>query len=148
MPDIKWKLTVHVDGKSELQVSQIQRVEGFGKIEKELPARGEDSDEPTVTLIPVYPADVEDAPQRLEFLSISANRYSPDQLRYSLEAPESEDVETHPLDAPQCFVGGALSLFDTPPGILYFSNNMEQPVTVQLLVGRSAAPESDDVDGD
>jgi hypothetical protein len=125
---ISWTLSAEVDKGPRISVSDALWVDAYDKIGVTVGA-GEDE------TVEVQPGGA----GRVQFLLITTKQFS-DDLTYKVNDGEDEE-EAHPvkLDGPQMLVGdGAVGLLGEAPKTFTFTNDLDQVVDVQILVGRQA----------
>jgi hypothetical protein len=140
MPEsINWTLNVQVVGGPKISDSKTLEVEAYDKIQVVIEATGN-------------PVEVEIQPSitegQVKFLMISltdSNTYG-NQVIYTVNDPPDENNSSDPkqisLDAPQLLIGkGGVKLLDSAPQRLYFKNELDEEISVQILVGRDAIPQ-------
>jgi hypothetical protein len=131
---ISWTLNVQVSGGPKTALSRTIEVHAYDKISVEIPARISES-EPGTSDVEVQPAE---ETSRLRFLLIVATHYAE-----GLTVAPAEGTPEIPLDGPLLFFSqGVFSLLgESPPQSLTFSNGLETPVTIDILVGRNVTAE-------
>lgn len=124
---ISWSLEVDVAGGPSISASPKKVVEGYDltAVEAEAAAGGT-AGTATGGVIP--------ASSTADMLVITATRYDDTDLTYDLGT--ATDVA---LDAPQFFTRSqALLAFGADPDVITVNNNLDTPVTVTVLTGRSS----------
>jgi hypothetical protein len=123
MPEkINWTLNVQVVGGPKISASQTTTVDAYDKIQVTVEA-GE-----TDKVVEVQPGPV----GRVQFLSIGSKQFG-DDLTYKVNAAGGPIS----LDAQQLLIGdGAVGLLGAAPETLSFTNNLAEPVDIEILVGR------------
>lgn len=125
---INWAVDVQIVGGPKIAVSQTVSVDAYDKIEVVV-AEGTDAED-----IEVQPGGA----GQVQFLLIRSNKYDAN-LTYSINAPVGTPGDRIKLDALQVLIGeGAVGLLGDPPQTLYFYNQVDQDVAIQILVGRKA----------
>jgi hypothetical protein len=123
MPKISWSLNLQVQGGPKIAASDNVDVEAYDTIEAVIP------DDGTEVEVGVQPGGA----SQVLLLLISSSKYGKD-LTYTVTG----GVEKVPLDAQQLFLGaGALGLLRNAPNKLVFTNNLSDPATIRILVGRN-----------
>jgi hypothetical protein len=124
-------MKVQVSGAGSFSATQkIEPVEAYGKIEVTVPARSNST--PGELLVDVQPGDA----GQVQLLFITAGTYSED-LSYTVTGGAADVT----LDGPQLLVGsGAVELLGSEQKSLTFSNDTDEAVSVQIVVGRDATP--------
>ena len=119
---MQWSIEVKVGGGPELTLSNSFVPAAYSVVEFEVDGGESET-------VPVQPGARED----VQLLLISASRYADADLEYELGG------ETIALDAPQLFTGGGmLGFFSSDPKEITVNNDLADPVTVTILVGRTA----------
>jgi hypothetical protein len=125
---IRWSVDVTVDGGPAMSAAPSVRVDVYDKASIVVDAASGPTS-PGEASIPLQSGSQD----KIELMMITANRYD-EALTYTLGGATIE------LDAPQLFTGGGMvSLFASNPETMEISNGLTTPVTVSVLVGRSAA---------
>lgn len=128
MPEVSCELKVQVAGGPQISASQTLMVEAYDSIQVTVKAGT------TGKEVDVQPGI---AKGQVKLLLIRSNQYDPAKLLYKLgTAPGAKEVI---LDAPQLLIGsGAIGLLDPAPQKLFFSNTLNEDVSIHILVGRDA----------
>lgn len=128
MPEtINWTVSLQVPGGPRLGQSDALAVEAYDKISVTLEAGASDVD------VEVQPSSTAG---QVSLLALMASAYAPE-LTFSADGGST----TRPLVAPVCLIGaGAVSLLDATPQQLQLANRTDDPVTVDIVVGRDATP--------
>lgn len=135
MPEkIHVTIDVQVVGGPKLSVSLEQEVEAYDKIQVSVEKNATNKE------VELQPSS---SSGQVKFLMISltdSNNYG-DQVTYKVNSSDPS-AQTIPLDAPQVLIGagGVKMLLDAPPQSLFFTNNLNEDISVQILVGRDATP--------
>jgi hypothetical protein len=129
---INWSLNVQVIGGPKVMASDtIDKIEAYDKIKVYIDEGTETS---TVKEVEIQPGK----DGRVKFLLIKSDNYSiseSEKLTYTVNDLET-DIE---LDALQVFIGnGAVMLLTEEPEKLVFTNKLNTPVSIEILVGRMA----------
>lgn len=104
--------------------SDTKEIEAYDKIEVSIEAETADKE------VEIQPGGA----GRIQFLLIKSDTYSED-LTYKV----NELTKIIKLDALQVFIGnGAVELLTEPPEKLVFTNDLTNPVSIEILVGRMA----------
>lgn len=128
MPDVSWELNVKVGGGPHIAKSDTLVTEAYGEIEVTIKKNDKEKK------IDVQPA----ASGNIKFVLIAASQYS-DKLFYTLKKGAS--AKQIKLDAPQFFIGaGMIELLDPAPQEIYVTNNLQEDVKLNIIVGRDATP--------
>lgn len=129
MPEtIRSLIDVRVDGGPTLGAAPSMQVTAYDKLSVTVPAV--DSGTPGTATAALQPGTA----AQVRLLLVVASRYHTTDLEYELGG------ETIALDGPQLFTGsGMLSLFGSDPDTMTITNNLDTPVTVSVLVGRTTA---------
>ena len=121
---INWSLNVQVIGGPKIMASDTKEIEAYDKIEVTIEAETADKE------VEIQPGGA----GRVQFLLIKSDTYSED-LTYKV----NELTKIIKLDALQVFIGnGAVELLTEPPEKLVFTNDLTNPVSIEILVGRMA----------
>ena len=121
---INWSLNVQVIGGPKVMASDTKEIEAYDKIEVSIEAETADKE------VEIQPGGA----GRIQFLLIKSDTYSED-LTYKV----NELTKIIKLDALQVFIGnGAVELLTEPPEKLVFTNDLTNPVSIEILVGRMA----------
>ena len=121
---INWSLNVQVIGGPKVMASDTKEIEAYDKIEVTIEAETADKE------VEIQPGGA----GRIQFLLIKSDTYSED-LTYKV----NELTKIIKLDALQVFIGnGAVELLTEPPEKLVFTNDLTNPVSIEILVGRMA----------
>lgn len=121
---INWSLNVQVIGGPKVMASDTKEIEAYDKIEVTIEAETADKE------VEIQPGGA----GRVQFLLIKSDTYSED-LTYKV----NELTKIIKLDALQVFIGnGAVELLTEPPEKLVFTNDLTNPVSIEILVGRMA----------
>jgi len=121
---ISWTVNVQIQAGPKASVTGSTEVDAYDKLAVTLDAGAADVD------VDVQPG----AAGQVRFLMIHASAYSED-VTYSADGGATSAV----LDGPQVLIGtGAVGLLPQAPQTLRFSNNTADPVTVDIIAGRSA----------
>lgn len=121
---INWSLNVQVIGGPKVMASDTKEIEAYDKIEVSIEAETADKE------VEIQPGGA----GRVQFLLIKSDTYSED-LTYKV----NELTKIIKLDALQVFIGnGAVELLTEPPEKLVFTNDLTNPVSIEILVGRMA----------
>ena len=121
---INWSLNVQVIGGPKIMASDTKEIEAYDKIEVTIEAETADKE------VEIQPGGA----GRVQFLLIKSDTYSED-LTYKV----NELTTIIKLDALQVFIGnGAVELLTEPPEKLVFTNDLTNPVSIEILVGRMA----------
>lgn len=129
---INWSLNVQVIGGPKVMASDtIDKIEAYDKIKVYI---DEGTETGTVKEVEIQPGK----DGRVKFLLIKSDNYSiseSEKLTYTVNDLETE-IE---LDALQVFIGnGAVMLLTEEPEKLVFTNKLNIPVSIEILVGRMA----------
>jgi hypothetical protein len=120
---IVWSLSAQVSGGPAIAASNILNVDAYDKIGVTL--------EPGVTKTAEVQPGGED---RVRFLLISADQFGED-----LTFKVADAAATIKLEAPLVLIGdGAVDLLDTPPQSISFTNDTQNSVNIDIIVGRMA----------
>ncbi len=123
---IKYSLSFQVVGGISLPISSEMAVDAYEKIQVAVPAGATDM---TINLQP-------DGAHLAEFLLIKSSAYG-DSLTYKVNTSTTSIV----LNGPHVFIGnGAVSILNSSPTKLLFSNALTGDVTIDILLGRDATP--------
>lgn len=121
---INWSLNVQVIGGPKVMASDTKEIEAYDKIEVTIEAETADKE------VEIQPGEA----GRVQFLLIKSDTYSED-LTYKV----NDLTKIIKLDALQVFIGnGAVELLTEPPEKLVFTNDLTNPVSIEILVGRMA----------
>ena len=121
---INWSLNAQVSGGPKVMASDTKEIEAYDKIEVTIEAETADKE------VEIQPGGA----GRVQFLLIKSDTYSED-LTYKV----NELTKIIKLDALQVFIGnGAVELLTEPPEKLVFTNDLTNPVSIEILVGRMA----------
>lgn len=128
---IKWNLNAQVVEGPKILASDTIEIEAYDKIEVTIEAGGSKKE------VQIQPGEA----GQVQFLLIRSNIYDT-ALTYQINALGTDDVptDTVQLDALQLFIGnGAIKLFNASPlEKLFFSNDLDVPALIEILVGRKA----------
>jgi hypothetical protein len=120
-------LKVNVTAGPSLIVSKAITVEAYDKIDVLVAAGAADM---AVDIQPGMPSQV-------QLLCIISSQYGKD-LKYKVHDTASTPIA---LDQAQLFLGqGAVGLLGTALDKLFFTNNLAQDASIEILVGRDATP--------
>ena len=123
---IKYSLSFQVAGGLSLPISSEMAVDAYEKIQVAVPAGATDM---TINLQP-------DGAHLAAFLLIKSSAYG-DSLTYKVNTSTTSIV----LNGPHIFIGnGAVSILNSSPTKLLFSNALTGDVTIDILLGRDATP--------
>jgi hypothetical protein len=123
---IKYSLNFQVVGGTSVPISSEIVVDAYAKIQVAVPAGATDL---TINLQP-------DGANLAKFLLIKSSAYG-DDLTYKVNTSTTPII----LDGPHVFIGnGAVSILDSSPTKLLFSNDLTDDVTIDILLGRDATP--------
>lgn len=123
---IKYSLNFQVVGGTSVPISSEIVVDAYAKIQVAVPASTTDL---TINLQP-------DGANLAKFLLIKSSAYG-DDLTYKVNSSTTPII----LDGPHVFIGnGAVSILDSSPTKLLFSNDLTDDVTIDILLGRDATP--------
>ena len=121
---INWSLNAQVSGGPKVMASDTKEIEAYDKIKVTIEAETTDKD------VEIQPGGA----GKVQFLLIKSDTYSED-LTYKV----NELTKIIKLDALQVFIGnGAVELLTEPPEKLVFTNDLTNPVSIEILVGRMA----------
>ncbi len=124
---INWSLNAQVSGGPKVMASDTKEIEAYDKIKVTIEAETADKE------VDIQPGGA----GKVQFLLIKSDTYSSDieKLTYTV----NERTTTIELDALQVFIGnGAVELLIETPKKLVFTNNLQTPVSIEILVGRMA----------
>jgi hypothetical protein len=128
MAKIRWNISVQMDNAPVIAASTAtEPVEANDKLVVDIPNTANDE----VVVVNVQPGSAED----ITLFVVKSSRYDPN-IRFSAGDSLSNNVVR--LDAPQIFSGGSIGLLGAAPQQFAFSNQSEQPVTVEIFVARRA----------
>ena len=128
-------LIVQVVGGPKISTPLEMKIDAYDKVDLILAAGEKDKQ------VDVQPSLAE----QVGFLMINlkdVNQYNPNgtpKVTYKINKNDADPVN---LDAPQVFIGnGAVGLLELEsPTKLFFSNELDEEVSVQILVGRNVTP--------
>jgi hypothetical protein len=124
---IRWSIDVRVDGGPAMTAAPSKSIGAYDKLQLTVPAADNGTSGEGSALI--QPGTTE----QVALLMITASRYSDADLSYELGG------ETVALDGPQLYTGNMLSLFGSDPQEIEVINDLDTPVTISVLVGRTTA---------
>ena len=136
---LQWSLNVAVEGGPNFMLtSSVPGVSAIDVIRVEIAAEAADQE------VALQPGTTDGS---ILFMTISADKYDLE-LKYTVDCsylvnpgnPVGPYDAPRELDAPHVFLGaGAVKLLrDAPPRILHFHSGLMEPVTVQIVIGRTA----------
>ncbi len=128
---INLALKVNVVGGPSISVSKGITVEAYDKIDVTIDAGATDKE------VEIQPG----APSRVQMLFIRSSKYGEKgELAYKVHKTTNSPI-TVILDQDQLFLGqGAVGLLGTDVDKLFFTNNLTEAVSIEILVGRDATP--------
>ncbi len=125
---ITYSISAQVSNGPKISESKLISVEGYDKTQVSVVDTAADFE------VNIQPAGAGLA----RFLCITSSAYD-STITYKVNSAASPDEI--PLDGPHLLVGaGAVSLLDSEPTKLFFSNGSGADVTIDILVGRDATP--------
>jgi len=129
MPEkINWTLSAQVIGGPKISVAKTMDVDAYDKIHVSIDAKATDAE------VEIQPG----GSGQVQFLLISADQYN-DKVSYKVNDEASTTIIL--LDGPHLLIGsGAVGLLDEAPTSLFFSNDLDSNVSIDILVGRDATP--------
>jgi len=128
--NVSWKLQAAVQGGPNLAAEQPSlSVDAYDVTQVTVPKGAAGL---TVHVQPTLAAG-----EKAVFFALTSSQYDAAKLTYTVNA----NVAIHSLDAPLLLIGGgAVGLLDaTPVYTLAISNALDNPVNIQILVGRNSA---------
>lgn len=121
---INWSLNAQIVGGPKIMASDTEEIEAYDKIEVTIENGAIDK------VVDIQPGGVD----KVQFLVIKSEKYS-DDLTYKVNSL----IDIIKLDALHVFIGtGAVGLLKETPKKLSFTNELQDPVSVEILVGRMA----------
>ena len=121
---INWSLNAQIVGGPKIMASDTEEIEAYDKIEVTIENGAIDK------VVEIQPGGAD----KVQFLVIKSEKYS-DDLTYKVNSL----TDIIKLDALHVFIGtGAVGLLGGTPQNLSFTNELLDPVSVEILVGRMA----------
>ncbi len=124
---IKYAINAAVVGGVSIQVSGEVSPDAYEKIQVTIPGKATDK---RVNLQP-------DGTNLSEFLLIKSSTYDA-KVTYKINDATATAIT---LDGPHIFIGkGAVGILNSAPTKLFFSNALDNDISVDILLGRDATP--------